>query len=56
MNAIILIVVLNLGAYQRQDNSSVSFQEFNSMTQCQYAAKLVRDAVRNIRSIQCVNK
>lgn len=57
MNAFILIVVLNLAAGSgRPDNSSVSFQEFNSIAQCQYAAKLIRDASRNIRSIQCINK
>ena len=56
MNTIILIVVLNIGSYSRPDNSSITFQEFNTMAQCQYAAKLIRDATWHIASLQCINK
>jgi hypothetical protein len=56
MNTIILIIILNIGSYSRPDNSSVTFQEFNTMAQCQYAAKLIRDSAKHIASLQCVNK
>lgn len=53
MNTVILIVVLK--AYGGL-TSTVSMQEFNSMAQCQYAAKLITDAAYRINSIQCINK
>lgn len=55
-NAFILIVVLNIGAYARDDNSFVTMQEFRTMAQCQYAAKLIRESAKRISSIQCINK
>ena len=56
MNTIILIVILNIGSYSRPDNSSVTFQEFNTMAQCQYAAKLITNSAHHIASLQCINK
>ena len=53
MNTFILIVVL--GAFSER-NSTVIMQEFNSMAQCQYAAKLIRESAKRVNSIQCINK
>jgi hypothetical protein len=35
--------------------STVTFQEFNSMQQCQYVAKEIQK-VNDVRSVWCVNK
>lgn len=58
MQAVILIIVLNLHSASGYANNSVIMQEFNSLAQCQYAAKLIRDtsSKHNMASIQCVNK
>jgi hypothetical protein len=53
MNTLILIVVL---ASYGGRNTTVTMQEFNSMAQCQYAAKLIRESAQRIISIQCINK
>lgn len=53
MNTFILIVILT--GYGGS-NQTVSMQEFNSITQCQYAAKLIRESAQRINSIQCINK
>ena len=55
ISQVILIIVLN----SYISNSIVTFQEFNTLGQCQYAAKLIKESASNIRSIQsiqCVNK
>ena len=56
MTSWILIVVLNVGAYYRPDNSFVTMQEFNSERQCQYAAELIRKSANNVKSLQCIHK
>lgn len=56
MNAWILIVILNMGANQSQQNYNVSLQEFNSKTQCENAAKIIRESVNKASSVHCVNK
>ena len=48
MNTFVLIVIMN--------TYNVSFQEFNTMAQCQYAAKLIRDSTNKVRALQCINK
>jgi hypothetical protein len=53
MNTVILIVVL--GMYGGK-SSAVTMQEFNSITQCQYAMKIIRESADRIINMQCVNK
>jgi hypothetical protein len=48
MNTFVLIVIMH--------TYNVSFQEFNTMAQCQYAAKLIRDSTQRVVSLQCINK
>ena len=52
ISQVILIVILN----SYITFSTVSFQEFKTMEQCQYAAKLIKENAKSIRSIQCINK
>ena len=53
MNTFILIAVLT--GYGG-NNSHITMQEFNSIIQCQYAAKLIRESAKRVESIQCINK
>lgn len=55
MNTVILIVVMTFH-YGVTANNTVTFQEFNSLAQCQYAAKVIQDTALKVRSVQCVNK
>ena len=48
---ILMAMMASSGGY-----STVTFQEFKTMEQCQYAAKLIRESATYIRSIQCINK
>ncbi len=48
---ILIVMMASYGSY-----STVTFQEFKTMEQCQYAAKLIRESTTYIRAIQCVNK
>ena len=56
MNTFILIVVLNIGTYGRNDNSHIIMQEFKTQKQCQYAGELIRKSAKNIASIECIYK
>jgi hypothetical protein len=56
MNTFVLIVVLNIGAYAREDNSAITTQEFHSKTQCEYAADVIRKTAKRIASLTCINK
>lgn len=53
MNTFVLIVIMT--AYGGNTNT-VTFQEFNTITQCQYAAKLIRDSAGRVAALQCINK
>ena len=39
----ILILILHTPVYGYYNNSAVTLQEFDSQTQCEYAAKLIRE-------------
>lgn len=54
MNTFILIVVLTV--HNPSTNSVVTFQEFNSLAQCQYAAKIVSENANRVRFSHCINK
>ena len=53
MNTFILIVILT--GYGGS-NQTVSMQEFNSIRQCEFAAKIIMESATRIKSIQCINK
>lgn len=56
MNTFILIVILNVGAYSRDDNSHITMQEFKTLEQCEYAAGLIRKSANKIRALHCIYK
>lgn len=56
MNTFVLIAVLSFGSYAREDNSMITTQEFNSKTQCEYAADIIRKTAKRVATLTCINK
>ena len=56
----ILILILHTPVHGYYNNSAVTLQEFDSQTQCEYAAKLIRenvnDGLRRAKMIACIYK
>ena len=50
MKVILIVIMHSYYGY-----STVSMQEFDSMTQCQYAKNLIAEAGKH-RRIECINK
>lgn len=52
----VLIVILNIGAYARDDNSHITMQDFSSIQNCNIAADIIRQNANRVKTVQCIKK
>lgn len=56
MTTFILIIILSIPTQGYYQKHAVTLQEFNTMTQCQYAAKIIRENTERLKMAACINK